>query len=104
MTAARLPLRNPRAPARRPDRFVSCPGRGARLKCALPCLVIPLEDSMKLSQITDRDLNPMSRAELARYRYEVFVGHLGWQLPIKGDEDQDQFDVASAVHIVARDD
>lgn len=59
---------------------------------------------MKLSQIADRELNPMSRAELARYRYQVFVGHLGWQLPATGEEDQDQFDVASAVHIVAHDD
>jgi len=59
---------------------------------------------MKLSRHADLDLNPITRAELARYRYDVFVGRLGWQLPSSACQDQDQFDVPGAVHIVAHDD
>lgn len=59
---------------------------------------------MKLSRFADFELNPLTRAELARYRHAVFVGRLGWQLPGTGGQDQDQFDGGHAVHIVAHDD
>lgn len=39
---------------------------------------------------------------LARYRYQVFVERLGWELPAAPGYEQDQFDHAGTVHIVAR--
>jgi acyl homoserine lactone synthase len=41
---------------------------------------------------------------LARYRYKVFVERLGWELETEFDNEQDQFDHADTVHIVARND
>ena len=49
-------------------------------------------------------LTTTARDEVARYRYDVFVGRLGWDLPCAPGYDQDQFDVAEAVHVVANDD
>lgn len=42
--------------------------------------------------------------ELAAYRYSVFVERLGWELPSEPGYEQDQFDHAGTVHIVARHD
>lgn len=39
---------------------------------------------------------------LAAYRYEVFVQRLGWELPSQPGYEQDQFDHADTVHVVAR--
>lgn len=41
---------------------------------------------------------------LASYRYKVFVERLGWELETEFDHEQDQFDHADTVHIVARND
>lgn len=40
---------------------------------------------------------------LARYRHQVFVERLGWKLDTPAGYEQDQFDHAGTVHIVARD-
>ena len=39
---------------------------------------------------------------LARYRYQVFVQRLGWELPTAPGYEQDQFDHEGTVHIAAR--
>lgn len=39
---------------------------------------------------------------LAEYRYQVFVQRLGWELPSQPGYEQDQFDLADTVHVVAR--
>ncbi len=57
---------------------------------------------MKLECHADLALSGASRAELAAYRYEVFVGHLGWELPCPVGHDQDQFDIPQALHLAAR--
>ncbi len=71
------------------------------LKALPPSFVMEL--LMHLSSCADTQLGSGLRSELARYRYEVFAGRLGWALPCQGEEDQDQFDVPGAVHVVARD-
>lgn len=38
---------------------------------------------------------------LAQYRYKVFVERLGWELPSQPGYEQDQFDHAGTVHVVA---
>lgn len=50
----------------------------------------------------DVTLSDTARAELAAYRYDVFVGQLGWELPCAQGYDQDQFDIAEAIHLAAR--
>lgn len=57
---------------------------------------------MQIDCLADVTLCDTSRAELAAYRYEVFVGHLGWELPCPQGFDQDQFDIAEAIHLAAR--
>jgi acyl homoserine lactone synthase len=39
---------------------------------------------------------------LAGYRHQVFVERLGWELPSQPGYEQDQFDRADTVHVVAR--
>lgn len=57
---------------------------------------------MQIDCLADHTLCKTSRAELAAYRYEVFVGQLGWDLPCPPGFDQDQFDIPSAIHLAAR--
>lgn len=57
---------------------------------------------MNLECHADVSLNGATRAELAAYRYEVFVGRLGWELPCPVGHDQDQFDIPQALHLAAR--
>jgi len=38
---------------------------------------------------------------LARYRYQVFVERLGWQLPVPQGAETDQFDGPDAIYVVA---
>lgn len=59
---------------------------------------------MNLECHTDFALSGATRAELAAYRYEVFVGRLGWELPCPVGHDQDQFDIPEALHLAARSD
>ncbi len=58
---------------------------------------------MKIAAYTDDALTSTSRKEIARYRYRVFVGQLGWELPVPVDCDQDQFDNPHTRHLVAYD-
>jgi acyl homoserine lactone synthase len=53
---------------------------------------------------TQRQLQFSVEAELATYRYKVFVEHLGWDLPITqiGSE-RDQFDRPDTLYIVVKD-
>ncbi|MEO3714418.1 acyl-homoserine-lactone synthase [Roseateles flavus] len=57
---------------------------------------------MRIHRYADSALSAATRTELAAYRYDVFVGRLGWDLPCRPGCDQDQFDKADAVHLVAR--
>lgn len=59
---------------------------------------------MRIHRHADTALSAATRTELAAYRYDVFVGRLGWDLPCRPGFDQDQFDKAEAVHLVARTD
>jgi N-acyl-L-homoserine lactone synthetase len=54
---------------------------------------------------TQRELQTGVEAELAAYRYKVFVEHLGWDLPITqiGSE-RDQFDRPDTFYVVVKDD
>jgi N-acyl-L-homoserine lactone synthetase len=46
-------------------------------------------------------LPPGLYQRLAHYRYQVFVEHLGWQLPAQGEAETDPFDGPEAVYVVA---
>jgi len=59
---------------------------------------------LRVARFTDTALTSCQRADLAKYRYDVFVGRLGWDLPCQPGHDQDQFDVPHAVHVLASDD
>lgn len=59
---------------------------------------------MQLHCYADHDFESTTRDAIARYRYDVFVGQMGWQLPCEAGHEQDEFDTARAVHIVASDD
>lgn len=50
------------------------------------------------------EICPQLYASLAGYRYQVFVERLGWELETVPGYEQDQFDHADTVHVVARDD
>ncbi len=39
---------------------------------------------------------------LSAYRHEVFVGGLGWELDVRDGYEQDQFDRADTIYVVAR--
>jgi acyl homoserine lactone synthase len=41
---------------------------------------------------------------LTNYRYQVFVERLGWQLPVVGGAEVDQFDRPDSVYVVAEED
>ncbi len=58
---------------------------------------------MKIASYTDAALTPSNRRAIARYRYRVFVGQLGWELPVPHDSDQDEFDNEHTRHLVAYD-
>jgi len=59
---------------------------------------------MQLRCYVDQDLTATMRAAIARYRYEVFVTQMGWELPCAPGCEQDEFDTAGATHVVAFDD
>lgn len=43
-------------------------------------------------------------SKVSRYRYQVFVEQLGWQLPTRDGTELDQFDRPDTVYVVAQDD
>ena len=45
---------------------------------------------------------PLLYDALAQYRYRVFVERLGWELPSQPGHEQDEFDHAGTVHLMAR--
>lgn len=59
---------------------------------------------MHISFIADRFMPNTTRQAIGKYRHQVFVQKLQWELPALGDIEQDEFDVDSAVHVLARDD
>jgi len=58
---------------------------------------------MKMALYADDGLPTSMRRAIARYRYRVFVGQLGWDLPVPEDFDQDEFDNPHTRHLVAFD-
>ncbi|MET0081644.1 MAG: acyl-homoserine-lactone synthase [Sedimenticola sp.] len=43
-------------------------------------------------------------SDVSKYRYEVFIDRLGWELETQGRVEQDQFDRTDAVYVVMKDD
>ena len=43
-------------------------------------------------------------SEVSRYRHQVFVERLGWDLRVENGEERDQFDRPDTVYVIARDD
>jgi len=54
-------------------------------------------------QGTRDELPPELETELAAYRYDVFVGKLGWNLPCRAGYERDRFDGAGTVYVIAKD-
>lgn len=52
---------------------------------------------------TASQLPPGIEVSLAAYRHSVFVDVLGWQLPVEGQLERDQFDRDDTLYVVARD-
>lgn len=51
-----------------------------------------------------QELSVVALQSIGRYRHRVFVQALGWDLTVQGDLEFDQFDDASTVHLVAKND
>ncbi len=58
---------------------------------------------MVIRRFDDDSLYPALRADVARYRHEVFVRLLKWELSCAEGYEQDEFDRQGAVHLVATD-
>jgi acyl homoserine lactone synthase len=58
---------------------------------------------LRVEQGTCAQLRTGVEAELAEYRYHVFVETLGWSLPCEQGIEHDQFDGPDTVYVVARD-
>jgi acyl homoserine lactone synthase len=56
---------------------------------------------MGIQQLDDGALSPALRARVARYRHEVFVQSLKWDLLCAEGFEQDEFDRPGAVHLVS---
>lgn len=59
---------------------------------------------MQITPIADKALPPQARRAIGRYRHQVFIQSLQWDLPTDGQHEHDEFDVASATHLLAQDD
>ncbi len=57
---------------------------------------------MHISFIADKFMPSATRQAIGNYRHHVFVKELHWELPAEGEIEQDEFDVESAVHVLAR--
>ena len=57
---------------------------------------------MHISFIADKFMPNTTRQAIGKYRHQVFVKELQWELPAAGEIEQDEFDVESAVHVLAR--
>ena len=58
---------------------------------------------LRVEQGTCAQLHTGVEAELAEYRYHVFIETLGWSLPCEKGIEHDQFDGPDTVYVVARD-
>ena len=58
---------------------------------------------LRVEQGTCAQLCTGVEAELAEYRYHVFIETLGWSLPCEKGIEHDQFDGPDTVYVVARD-
>ena len=58
---------------------------------------------LSVEQGTCAQLHMGVEAELAEYRYHVFVETLGWSLPCEEGIEHDQFDGPETVYVVGRD-
>ncbi len=53
---------------------------------------------------TTRHLSSEMYEQLSRYRYQVFIDMLGWELPTQHGLERDQFDHDDTVHVIIRND
>ena len=53
---------------------------------------------------TTRLLSSELYEQLSRYRYQVFIDMLGWELPTRNGLERDQFDHDDTVHVIVRND
>jgi len=59
---------------------------------------------MDVASGTQKGLPQRVYSKISRYRYQVFVERLGWQLPARDGAELDQFDRPDTVYVVAQDD
>lgn len=50
------------------------------------------------------EFTPEFEVAVAAYRHKIFIERLGWQLPVQGGLERDQFDHADTIYVVARSD
>lgn len=51
-----------------------------------------------------QEFTPEFEVAVAAYRHKIFIERLGWQLPVQGGLERDQFDRADTIYVVARSD
>lgn len=49
-------------------------------------------------------LSAVTRADMAHYRYRVFIETLGWELETRNNEEYDQFDHDDTLYVLSKDD
>lgn len=59
---------------------------------------------MQITHIADKALPLQARRAIGRYRHQVFIQSLQWDLPTDGEHEHDEFDATSAMHLIAQDD
>lgn len=57
---------------------------------------------MHITRIADRHLPTHTRCAIGRYRHQVFIQALQWDLPTQGGQEHDEFDHHAAVHLLAQ--
>src|SRR4051794_24886728 len=89
-------------PPERVAAFDSCWPTNDRQRC-VPCsTLIDQGNRMEFVCNTAEKIPQALYRSLAGYRHQVFVERLGWELPSQPGYEQDQFDRADTVHVVAR--
>lgn len=51
---------------------------------------------------TSRDFSDSLKLEVAHYRHSIFIERLGWDLPVEGGKELDQFDHDDTIYVVAK--
>lgn len=49
-----------------------------------------------------KELSPALEEALATYRHKIFIERLGWQLPVEGGKERDQFDHPETLYVMTR--